>query len=131
MALGSGKRTWSSIFYSRLKLVALLFVSFILVFSVYERYVIEREMAERRREAETELTELKKRKAELEAKVEYLGNEEGIEAEIRTHFDVAREGEQVVIIVDDTESETGIAASVQPARVSDAEGGFWASFFPW
>ena len=131
MALGSGKRTWSSIFYSRLTLVALLFVSFILVFSVYERYVIEREMAERRREAETELTELKKRKAELEAKVEYLGNEEGIEAEIRTHFDVAREGEQVVIIVDDTESETGIAASVQPARVSDAEGGFWASFFPW
>ena len=111
--------------------MALLFVSFILVFSVYERYVIEREMAERRREAETELTELKKRKAELEAKVEYLGNEEGIEAEIRTHFDVAREGEQVVIIVDDTESETGIAASVQPARVSDAEGGFWASFFPW
>ena len=115
--------------YSRITLAVLLLISLFLMFSVYERYVIEREMAERRRDAEAELTELSARKAELEEKVEYLGNEEGIEAEIRMHFDVAREGEQVVIIVDDAESDTTAqTASIQEATNSE---GFWSSFLPW
>lgn len=68
---------------------------------VYQRYTIEQEMVERREEAEAHLKELESRRAELEKKVEYLSNERGIEAEMRRNFDVARPGEQVVIILDE------------------------------
>ena len=129
MPLLRGKRTWTAVFYSRITLAILLVISAFMALSVYERFSIEREMAERRRGVESELTELKERKAELEEKVEYLSNEEGIEAEIRTHFDVAREGEQVVIILD----EEPQAASSQSANVQDAvtDEGFWSRFLPW
>ncbi len=36
----------------------------------------------------------------LEAKVQYLENDRGIEEELRNRFDVAKEGEQVVILLD-------------------------------
>jgi cell division protein FtsB len=68
---------------------------------VYQRYTIEQEMVDRREEAEANLRALEERRAELEKKVEYLSNERGIEAEMRRNFDVARPGEQVVIILDD------------------------------
>lgn len=68
---------------------------------VYQRYTIEQEMVERREEAEAHLKELESRRADLEKKVEYLSNERGIEAEMRRNFDVARPGEQVVIILDE------------------------------
>ena len=128
MSLLRGKRTWTAVLYSRITLAILLAVSAFLALSVYERFSIEREMAERRRDVETELSELQKRKADLEEKVEYLSNEEGIEAEIRTHFDVAREGEQVVIIVDRESDASAQSASVQEA-VKDE--GFWSRFLPW
>ncbi len=58
-------------------------------------------MVARTKEAEMKLMELEARRAELETKVEYLSNERGIEAEMRRNFDVARPGEQVVIILDE------------------------------
>jgi hypothetical protein len=39
------------------------------------------------------------RKSILEEKVEYLSGERGVEEEIRTHFDVAKEGEKVIILM--------------------------------
>ncbi|MEX0917859.1 MAG: septum formation initiator family protein [Candidatus Paceibacterota bacterium] len=130
MPLGREKGTFSTILYSRITIAVILAVSLFLMFSVYERYVIEREMAERREEVEAERAALIIRKAELEKKVEYLSNEAGVEAEIRKHFDVAREGEQVVIIVDGESESTG---EVQAASVQGAEskGGFWSHFFSW
>jgi cell division protein FtsB len=84
--------------------VALGILGIIILFMmsvVYQRYSIEQEMVERREEAEAHLKELESRRADLEKKVEYLSNERGIEAEMRRNFDVARPGEQVVIILDD------------------------------
>ena len=73
---------------------------------VYGRYTIEREMVTRRDEAQLRLDTLKSRQVDLEKKVEYLSNDRGIEAEMRRNFDVARPGEQVVIILDkETEAE--------------------------
>ncbi len=94
------KRTLLSWLHSPL---ALGFLGIILLFMmsvVYQRYTIEQDMVERREEAATQLKGLEERRAELEKKVEYLSNERGIEAEMRRNFDVARPGEQVVIILD-------------------------------
>lgn len=79
--------------------------------SVYSRYSIDREMAGKQAEAETALQALNQRRDTLKQKVEYLSNDRGIEAEMRRNFDVARPGEKVVIIVDDTNQAT---STIQP-----------------
>lgn len=87
--------------------------------SVYERYQVEREMAIKRAEAETELTDLQNRKESLQEEVEYLSQERGIEAEMRRQFDVALPGEQVIILVgDDTQDGevAGVATTTAPKR---------------
>ncbi len=84
--------------------ILLVLASFVLV-STLERYTIARDMAEERAKAEIELESLKKRHSELETEVKYLSNERGIEAEMRRQFDVARDGEQVVVIVEDVATE--------------------------
>lgn len=94
------KRTWRIIISSPLAIIVLVFVLLFLARIVYERYTIERAMATRRLESELRLESLVERKAQLQQKVEYLSNDRGIEAEMRRNFDVARPGEQVVIILD-------------------------------
>lgn len=95
------KRKLKAAFESRVTWTILLVLSGLMIVSAYDRYQIARDMAERRLGVEAEKERLVERKAELEADVLYLSNERGIEAEMRRQFDVAREGEQVVIIVDD------------------------------
>ena len=77
--------------------------------SAYKRYQVEREMADRRASAEAELQALHDRAVSLEEKVDHLENQRGLEEEIRTRFDVAREGEQVVIILDAESEEVDLS----------------------
>ena len=73
--------------------------------SVLERLHIEREMAGRAAHTEAELNELTQRKDDLKERVEYLEGERGVEEEIRKNFDVAKEGEQVVILMGEGKEE--------------------------
>ena len=81
-------------------------VCLFLLWVVIDRYTIERDMAKRRAEAESQVVELEARKEHIKDKVEYLGSERGMEAEMRRNFDVAQPGEQVVIIVDEEKKES-------------------------
>jgi cell division protein FtsB len=126
------KRKIRSYIYSPVVVIVLVILSVILSVSVFERFKVEREMAERRAETEERLEELRLRAAALEGKVEHLENDRGIEEEIRTRFDVAKEGEQVVIIVD--ESEDGVPLeelSRPPGSGSEDEEGWFRRFIPW
>jgi cell division protein FtsB len=58
-------------------------------------------MADRRAAAEAAVAELEARREALAAQVAYITSERGQEAEMRRQFDIAREGEQVVIILDE------------------------------
>ncbi len=108
------KKMIKNILFSYGTLVLLVLLIVLLGKSVFERFTVEREMSARRTEAERELTELKQRAAALESQVDYLEDDRGMEAEIRSRFDVVKEGEQVVIILDDeskqeaTETKTEI-----------------------
>ncbi|MBY0537913.1 septum formation initiator family protein [Patescibacteria group bacterium] len=95
------KRSLRGWLHSPIALVILGIIILFMMSVVYQRYTIEQEMVARREEAEAHLQELEDRRADLEKKVEYLSNERGIEAEMRRNFDVARPGEQVVIILDE------------------------------
>jgi cell division protein FtsB len=91
---------------------------------VYQRYTIKTEMVERQIEAENHLKMLEERRAELEKKVEYLSNERGIEAEMRRNFDVARPGEQVVIILDDEKKP-----EIEPLPKTETDNRPWYKFW--
>lgn len=114
--------------HSYITLGLLLILAVWLAFSVYDRFVIEREMLERRNDKQAELDRLQNRKAELEAEVEYLGQESGVEAEIRKHFDVAKEGEQVVVLIDKTKDDQ---KSTSSSKVAPEKKSFWSKLIPW
>lgn len=93
------KKTVFDYIYSKPTIAVLMILVIFLGVSVFERYQVEREMAERRMATEEEYEALQGRKMELQKKVDYLAGERGIEEEVRKHFDVAKEGEQVVILL--------------------------------
>jgi cell division protein FtsB len=100
------KRSWRTILHSRVALGLAILLCLLMAQIVYGRYVIQQEMIAKEAEARTKLDALEAHKADLEKKVLYLSNDRGIEAEMRRNFDVARPGEQVVIIVDKDASTT-------------------------
>jgi len=91
-------RTW---FESRTLWVILGIATVFIAVHAYDRYLIALDMKQRHQAIQMELAELSARKAALESEVEYLSGERGIEAEMRRQFDIARAGEQVVIIVEE------------------------------
>lgn len=97
-------------------MIALLLVPIVfLSMSVFERYQAERDTREKRAERALELEEVAARAAALEAQVEEAESARGIEAEIRSRYDVAKEGERVIVIVDE-EDEGGGGEVVPIAR---------------
>lgn len=119
------KRSWRVILRSWWFVGLLGAVCLFLLFVVYDRYTIERDMAARRHEAQMKLEALQERKAAIEGKVEYLGSERGIEAEMRRNFDVAQPGERVVIILDPTDE----ASAVEPLPVTSPDTPPWYIFW--
>lgn len=97
------KNTYKTYLYSRPMVAVLCVIAVLLFMSVYERFGVERDMSNRRTASEAELERLQGRKVQLEDRVLYLEGERGIEEEIRKNFDVAREGEQVIILVGEEE----------------------------
>ncbi len=119
------KRKLRTVLNSRITQGVLVFLSILVFWSAYDRYLIAKEMSDRRAGLEEEITSLKDRHEKLEGEVKYLSSERGIEAEMRREFDIAREGEKVVIILDDESATT-----VMPmATTSPAEARPWYKFW--
>ncbi len=95
------KRKLRAVINSPITQGALLLLVCLVAWSAYVRYDIAMEMRDRRIQAEQAAATLEARKDELQERVDYLSNERGIEAEMRRQFDVALEGEQVVVIVEE------------------------------
>ena len=119
------KRSLRTVLHSPLALAIAIMICLGLARIVYDRYAIEQEMVVKRVEAEVKLHDLEVRKADLEKKVQYLSNDRGIEAEMRRNFDVARPGEQVVIILDKEASSTVEPLPKMSTEVPPAWYEFW------
>ena len=100
------KRKIKSVLYSKPVFVLLVLLAILLSSAVYDRYLVAKETEKKLEEKEQDLKSLELRAEALEAKVEYLDDERGIEEELRNRFDVAKEDEQVVIILEDKDHET-------------------------
>lgn len=122
------KRAFRAVLASPLLQVLLFGLVVMVGFSVYERYRIAVVMAERRAAVETQLASLEARRAMLQERVDYLSNERGIEAELRRQFDVARQGEQVVVLVDPPRGEAD-AQPLPPLSVATTTPPRWYQFW--
>ena len=128
------KRKIRSLLYSKFLIVFILALVVLLSTSVYKRYTVEREMSAKRESKEEELQALNERAAALESKVQHLEDERGIEEELRSRFDVAKDGEQVVVIVDqEKNAQNDLEKLSQPPgkEQEKKKSSFWSMFKFW
>lgn len=102
------KRKLREIFFSKAVAGIVFVLAILLSISAYSRYTAERETREKRVDRAHELEELNMRAAALESKVNHLESERGIENAIREQFDVAKEGEEVIVVVDESAKNAGV-----------------------
>lgn len=112
------KRKLRIILESRFTWAVLLVLAGFMAMSAFGRYQIAHEASLKREETEKEKIRLEGRKKDLTEEVKYLSNDRGIEAEMRRQFDVVKEGEQIVVIVEDDSKKTGDTGSSENATTS-------------
>lgn len=129
MSLLRKQSWWQIIRRSPLAVLFLLGMSIVFAFAVHDRYVVEREMATRREKSEMELKRENDHLAKLSEEVEKLNSEQGVETEIRKNFDVAKEGETVIILVEQDDKEIEPLPPLSPKRSLWSR--FWETVLPW
>lgn len=108
--------------FSRPVIFVLVVLIGLLSVNVYGRFTTLQDISAKREAKEIELEQLDQRAAVLEANVKHLEHKRGVEEELRSRFDVAKEGEQVVIIVDDENREAAdLETLAKPPGDQDAD----------
>ena len=110
---------------SRILQVLLVLIIIALSFQVFEQYKSAKDTSELRAQSEAGFYEREADRRQLEEQVQSLHDPYHIEAEIRRHFDVAKEGEEVVIILDPPPE----IEEVSPAQPSDTSNKPWFIFW--
>ena len=86
--------------WQRVGAVVLLVIVAFGVRGVWGVYKKEQESRQIRTEAEAKLSELKQREAELRTDISVLHTDRGVEEELRERYDLAKDNEGVVVIVE-------------------------------
>ena len=104
--------------YSKVTISILMIIVVTMIPGVYGIYTKVSESSKDRKQAERELVDLEVREKMLLEKVERGNSERGQEEQIREKFNVAKEGELVIVLVDKpvvastTENEASVFKSV-------------------
>lgn len=109
------KRKLRNIMYSKPILGVLVIVMLFFGYVSFGAFEKERSTNEVKNQRASVLSELEERKEELRTEMERLETDRGIESEIRSKFEVAREGEEVIVIVDAPEEEVIIKEPEEPS----------------
>ena len=116
------KPKWRKFMESR---VMLFFLGFFVLFFGWNVIVFVgkmRETSKNRQLAEEKVAELRETKAKLSADISKLNTEGGVEESIRDKFGLVKEGEDLIVVVEEKE-----AAPVAPVEKK----GFFASIAGW
>ncbi|MDO8523653.1 MAG: septum formation initiator family protein [bacterium] len=119
-------RRWKRLF-ARIVLWAGIVAAFVLLFSLVETtwsvYTKERQARQAHLDEAQTLSELEGRQQSLTTRISELGTSRGIEEQVRDRYDVAKSGEQVIILTN-TPNDKGSAG-----RNSSLS--FWGRFLSW
>ncbi len=91
--------------YSKTTVVVLLIVILIMIRATWRVYKTKIESRKDFEKVSSELESMRAREAELKYEIDRLNTNKGTEEEIRKKFNVAKDGEGVVYVVDSKESE--------------------------
>lgn len=94
------KRRIRRFFFSRILTIIVFVVFLFLVRAVWTAYQRASFASQARLDAVHTQQELQKRSVALEADIAELSTDRGLEAALRSRFDVGREGEQLVVLID-------------------------------
>ena len=119
------KKRIKSMIYSKIVLALILVVLFFFAKATADFYKKAHESKLRKERAESELIELNKRKNELQTEISRMESPVGIEQELRARFDLVKEGEETILIVD------GKADASSSENETDKKGGFWGRLMFW
>lgn len=110
------KGKWRQFAESGPVLAALFAIVGIFAWNVFNFGAKMLETGKNRRLAEEKTESLREEKAKLEGNIARLDTESGVEESIREKFGWGREGEGLIVIIDEERSES---------EVFEKEGGFW------
>jgi cell division protein FtsB len=113
------KRKFRNIIYSKFTLAFLFLLVLLALHSTWRVYLKKRESIAMKETSSQRLSELEARNAELDGKIRKLATVSGVEEEIRSKFSVAKDNENMVIIVREDAATT---TEEVPQR------GFWSKF---
>ena len=103
--------------WRRVGALCLLLLIVLLIRGVWGVYFKERESRVLRLEAQAQLADLERREGELRADIAELKTDRGIEQELRERYDLARQGEGVVVLVDPPQPEQ----ELRPTRLQKVQ----------
>ncbi len=103
------KRKVRSFMYNKVTLVILFLLVLVLARSTWVVWQKKQESEEMKSVSMRNVEELRSRESELQAKMNKLDTDHGIEEEIRAKYSVVKEGENMVVVVEaeNTEVATG------------------------
>jgi cell division protein FtsB len=116
------KRNIKNILYSKFSLVILFLLIIFLAHSTYGIYIKSKLSTEGYDKVKNQYEDLNNRKIALEAEIDRLNSDIGVEEELRSKFNVAKPGETVVVVVD--------SKNIGKDLVKDADNNFW-EFWNW
>ena len=100
------KKSRKKFFQSKPVLVVLSLLLILFLFDVVKLASKASETKKNKEIAQAKITELQEQKVKLEADIQKLNTEKGIEENIREKFGLAKEGEGMIVIVDDESKST-------------------------
>ena len=114
------KRKVRNVLYHRATLVVMLLLVLLLARSTWLVWQKKQESEEMRRVSLQSVEELRARNDTLQSKIDKLDTDSGVEQEIRAKYSVVKEGENMVVVVEDPDSK--------PATTT-GETGFWQTIW--
>lgn len=100
------KRLIRRIIYSKISIVVLAIIVFFMFNAMIEGYKTAKNARIERERIEKNLSDLGEREEYLREEIEHLNTEIGIEEEIRSRFNVVKDGEEMVVVVNPISENT-------------------------
>jgi cell division protein FtsB len=100
MSLKHRQKLWHRVMLSWVTIIVLLLISILLTKSLWGIYNKNKQSNIRATQAKADLEKLTERKESLETNLANIKSTNGIEAELRDKFDVGKDGERLLVIID-------------------------------
>ena len=118
------KRKIKKRIYSKFTIVVLSLIVLALFNGVWGIYQKVRTSKQKLDLSKEKYEEVKDRHLAIEEQIHHLNTNSGVEEEVRTKFNMAKEGERVIVLVDENDDS-------QDGTLNDSKRSFWSKIFFW